>query len=220
MFPRFARFGSFRNFSLPSVWPKALILAGLCLGFLAQPLPAQVEGRYEKIGSIPAKHSLKRVQFDEYLNFTCPHCNNFSKAAIPLKKKYGKRLKVTYIPILFQNQPDFPLRLFFIGEAAGQAEEIKTLIFDAAFNSGVNIYDPAIVSYLARSAGMAERFQKEANAGWVTKKVNLAQRRAAEVGVRATPTVVLQGALRVVPTTGMQAFVGNLDNLIAQLLTK
>ena len=191
----------------------------LLLASLASSAAAQIEGRYQKIGTVPGKNSLATVQFDEYLNFSCPHCNNFRKAAIPLKKKYGKRLKVRYVPVLFSNQPDGPLRLFFIGQAAGRTEEIKNLIFDASFGAGVNIYDPAVVTYLASTSGLGDRFRKEANAQWVTQKVMEAQQETDRVGVRATPTVVLQRALFVEPKTGMQAFVGNLDHLIGQLLT-
>lgn len=200
--------------------PISALLAALCLSFAAPSLFAQVEGRYQKIGTIPKKHSVAVVQYDEYLNFTCPHCNNFRKAALPLKKKYGKRLKITYIPILFARQADYPLRLFFIAQSVGRTEEIKNIIFDAAFDSGVNIYDPAIVSYIARSSGLADKYKKEAQAAWVTKKVDQAQSRAAVVGVRSTPTVVLQEALLLVPNAGMQAFVGNLDFIIGQLITR
>ena len=197
-----------------------LTLILLLLFWLPAAAHAQIEGRYEIIGTVPKAHSVAVVQFDEYLNFTCPHCNNFRKAAKPIKRKYGKRLKVTYLPILFRGQTDGPLRLFFIARSVGRTEEIKNLIFDAAFKSGVNIYDPAVVSYLARSSGLGEKFRKEAHAEWVTQKVNAAQRRASEDGVRATPTVVLQRALLVSPQTGMQAYVGNLDHIIEQLLRK
>lgn len=192
----------------------------LCVLAAVPTISAEIEGRYEKIGTVPKKHTLAEVQFDEYLNFTCPHCNNFRKAAIAIKKKYGKRLKITYFPILFSRQSDYPLRLFYIGQSVGRTEEIKNLIFDAAFESGVNIYDPAIVSYIARSAGLAEKYKNEGNADWVTKKVDQAQSRASAVGIRATPTVVLQESLLVVPKSGMQAFVGNLDHMIEQMLVK
>lgn len=196
------------------------MIAGIFLLLTAQSLTAEIEGRYRTVGKVPEKNSLSVVQFDEYINFTCPHCNNFRKAAIPLKQKYGKRIKITYVPILFRNQADGPLRLFYIGDSVGRTEEIKDLIFDAAFDAGVNIYDPAVVSYLARTAGLGEKFQKEANAAWVTQKVNLAQRRSSEFGVNSTPTVVLQDSLLVEPKAGMQAFVGNLDHLIGQLLQR
>jgi len=199
---------------------SCLLLATTLLLIPLAAEPAEIEGRYKVIGKVPNKQSLDVVQFDEYLNFTCPHCNNFRKAALPIKKKYGKRIKVNYIPILFRNQSDAPLRLFFIGQSMGRTEEIKNLIFDAAFQAGVNIYDPAVVNYLARSSGLGDKYAKEVNAAWVTRKVAEAQQRAAEDGVRVTPSVVLQRALLTAPGTGMQAYVGNLDHLIGQLLRK
>jgi predicted DsbA family dithiol-disulfide isomerase len=210
-----------RRDSRPGKGLLVFVLAAVVFALgTAGPALADFYGSYQRIAALPKKHSVKVVQFDEFLNFTCPHCNNFREAAKPLKKKYGKRLKVTYIPVLFRGQPDSPLRLFYIGEAAGRTEEIKNLIFDAAFVHGVNIYDPTVVSYLARSSGLGERYQKEGGAEWVTQKVLHAQRRAEVDGIRATPTVVLQRALLVEPAGGMQAYVGNLERLIEQLLSK
>lgn len=198
----------------------ALALLGVAWAGGPAPARAQLEGSYDTIGPLPKPHSLKVVQFDEYLNFTCPHCNNFRTAAKPLKKKFGKRLQVTYIPVLFRNQSDGALRLFFIAEAAGRAEEVKNLIFDATFSSGVNINDPSVVSYLARSSGLGEQFRKDVNSEWVTQKVIDAQQRASEAGIHATPTIVLEQALRITPSSGMQSFVGNLERLIEQMLSK
>ena len=193
-------------------------LVALALIWQVGPATADIEGNFQKIGLVPERNSLDVVVFDEYLNFTCPHCNNFRKAGQPLKQKYGSRLKINYIPILFGNQADHPLRLFFIAQREGREEEIKDLIFDAAFKFGVNIYDPAVVQYLARSSGLGANFEAEANADWVTEKVLRAQQQASQVGIKATPTVVLHGTILVEPQSGMQAYVGNLDRIINQLL--
>ncbi|HKI98058.1 MAG TPA: thioredoxin domain-containing protein [bacterium] len=191
-------------------------LFGLTLGAFGQ----QIQGNYETVGPVPKAHSLDVVRLEEFLNFTCPHCNNFREVAKPLFAKYGKRLKATYIPILFRGQSDGPLRLYFIAERAGRAEEMKNLIFDATFRYGVDINDPKIVSYLARSAGLAKAYEQEAHASWVDGKIKAAVARANAMGVEATPTIVLNGALRLVPSTGMNEFVANLDQVIAQLLKK
>lgn len=198
----------------------AFALLGVAWAASPAPARAQLQGSYEPLGPLPKLHSRKVVQFEEYLNFTCPHCNNFREAAKPLLRKFGKRLKVIYIPIMFRNQTDGALRLFYIGQAAGRTEEIMNLIFDATFTSGVNINDPAVVSYLARSAGLGEQFRKDANSEWVNQKVMEGHQRAAGAGIQATPTVVLEEALRIEPSGGMQSFVGNLERLIEQLLTK
>lgn len=193
------------------------LLALFSLG-LAPPAWSQVEGVFETIGPVPAAHSQDVVTLEEFINFTCPHCNNFREASKPLFSKYGRRVQTTTVPILFQGQPDFPLRLYFVAERVGRGDEMKDLIFDAAFRYGVNIYDPKIVSYMARSSGLADTLQAEGNAAWVDEKIKAAAARADQAGVTATPTIVVNGALRLVPQTGMQAYVNNLDRVIAQLL--
>lgn len=197
---------------------KSIPLALLALFTLLAAASGQIEGDYEAIAPLPAKHSLDVVVLEEFLNFTCPHCNNFRKAAKPLLAKYGKRLRTENVPILFRGQPDFPLRLYYIAEKAGRTREVKEAIFDATFLYGVNIYDPKVVGYLARSVGLAEEFSSNYDAEWVSHKIREAQRRADSAGVQATPTIVLNGSIRLVPRSGMQAFVANLDRIIAQLL--
>ncbi len=195
------------------------IFGSACLlGFLALQAGAQIEGAYESIGPIPGKHSLDTVVYEEYINFTCSHCNNFRAAALPIKEKFRDKLRIVYIPILFRGQNDAAMRLFYIAQQQGLEEQIQDALFDATFRYGVNINDPAVVSYLARSAGLGEAYASEAGADWVTQKVEAAMAKAREAGVTATPTVVLQGTVRVLPRGGMQAFVDNLDRLITQLL--
>lgn len=200
---------------------KLLVVVLICapafaLGAFAQ-RPA---GVYKAIGPVPKAHSEKVVHLEEFLNFTCPHCNNFRAVAKPVLKKYGKRLKVTYVPVLFRGQSDAALRLFYIGERAGRAEEVKNLIFDATFRYGVDINDPTIVSTLAHSLGLEDQYKDEAHAKWVDEKLTQASVRADKYGVEATPTIVLDGALRLVPETGMNEFVANLDKVIGELLKK
>ena len=198
------------------------ILPWTILGFLFLTGAAQadLEGTYETIGPIPEKNSLDVVIMEEFLNFTCPHCNNFRNVSKPLLSKYGKRLKLKNLPIAFRGQPDTPIRLYFIAEKMGRSAEIKEMIFDTTFVYGQNIFDPKVVSYLARSAGLAEEFRREFDSEWVNLKIREARLRADQVGVRATPTIVLNGAVRLVPKTSMNAFVGNLDRIVSQLLKK
>ena len=196
----------------------------LCVVALVLPAPLwaapEIDGQYVSIATVPAQHSIERVTFEEFLNFTCPHCNNFRGAAKGLFEKYGQRINRIYVPILFRGQEDYPLRLFYIAQAEGKQEQIKDAIFDAAFKFNANIYDPAVVAFLARQAGLYERYKAESQAAWVTKKVLDAQQRARDAGVEATPTIVLQSALRTTPESGMDAFVNNLDTIIGQLLKR
>lgn len=197
----------------------ALVAGGLLAG-AAMPAWAQPEGQYETVGPVPEPHSQEQVVMEEYLNFTCPHCNNFRKAFRPVEQKYGDRLQHVHIPIMFRGQSDAPLRLFYIAQREGLEREVKNAIFDATFTFGVNVNDPSVVGYLARSAGLGEAWEQQRNAEWVDEKIARGHAKADQVGVEATPTVVIEGGLRVVPRGGMDAFVNNLDGLIGQLLQR
>jgi predicted DsbA family dithiol-disulfide isomerase len=197
---------------------QMLTLSAIALVACAGASRAELEGTFEPIGPVPPPHSVEQVQLEEFLNFTCPHCNNFRTLSKPLLAKYGKRIRHVDVPILFRGQAEDPLRLYYVAAKAGRGDEVKELIFDATFRYGVNIYDPKTVGYIARSAGLAAQFEAEGNAAWVNAKIREAHQRADQVGVEATPTIVLNGTLRLVPRSNMQSFVENLDRLIAQLL--
>lgn len=202
------------------VWLRAVLLVLVFAGFAVHPAAAQVQGDYERIGAVPNPGSAQTVLWEEYLNFTCPHCNNFRVAQKPLLEKFGKRLQVVHIPVLFRGQHDAALRLFHIGVREGKEQIVTDSLFDAGFRYGVNINDPSVVNYLARSAGLGEAYARDYNADWVNAKLAEATAKADAAGVSATPTIVLQGALRVTPKGGMDAFVDNLDVIISQLLKK
>lgn len=175
-------------------------------------------GKYTVLTTAPALHSLDVVVVEEFLNFTCPHCNNFREAAKPVFAKYGKRLKLVRVPVLFRGQIDAPLRLFYIAQTKGKEDQIDQALFDAAFRNNVNVFDPQVVGYLARTNGLQADYEKDAGAGWVERRIADGHARADGFGVEATPTLVLQGSLRLVPEGTMQDFVQNFDRVVAQLL--
>jgi hypothetical protein len=74
------------------------------------------------------------------------------------------------------------------------------------------------VSYLARTNGLQELYEKEGAAEWVTRRVADGHARADTFAIEATPSLVLQGALRLVPEGSMEDFVKNFDLLVGQLL--
>ena len=116
------------------------IIIGILI-FLIPTAFGQIKGTFDTIGEIPKKNTQDVVVLEEFLNFTCPHCNNFRKFSKPLFKKYGPRLKKVNVPIAFRGQSDLVLRLYFIAEKAGVGDAVKEAIFDAKFSSGFSLED-------------------------------------------------------------------------------
>jgi len=166
----------------------------------------------------PALHSLDVVVLEEFLNFSCPHCNDFRETAKPLFAKYGKRVKLVLIPILFRGQTDDALRLFYIAQSHGKEEQIEDALFDARFRYGADNFDPQVVNYLARTNGLQDAYTKDAPAEWVGRRVADGHAKANADGVEATPTLVVQESLRMTPDSTMKDFVAGLDSVISQLL--
>lgn len=189
--------------------------------FLAAPLLVQAQGitgDFTAVGPVPPRHSAETVVVEEFLNFTCPHCNHFREVSKPVFAKYGKRLKLVRMPLLFRGQTDPPLRLFFVAQAHGKEDVIADALFDAAFKYNVNIYDPAVVNYLARTNGLADDYAKQGQEDWVTKKIADVVAKAQTFGIDATPTLVVQDAIKMTPDSTMETFVDGFGSVVGQLL--
>jgi thiol:disulfide interchange protein DsbA len=197
------------------------LLCGLAFAGIAALAQAQeLTGNYAVIGgkAVPAPHSIDVLVVEEFLNFSCPHCYDFRAVSKPVFTKYGKRMKLVRVPILFRGQSDPALRLFYIAQAHGMEAQIDDALFEARFVYNQDNFDPQIVGYLARTNNLQAAYEKEASAGWVTRRIADGHALADSSGVEATPTLVLQGAIRLVPETSMADFVRNFDKVAAQLL--
>ena len=155
-----------------------------------------IRGKYFVVGKIPAKHSITKVIYEEFINFGCTHCNNLHKASKNFRKEFADKVEFVDIPIVFRGQNDAPLRLYYVAKKIGKGDLIKDELFKANFEHGVNVFDPGIVNFLSRSLGINKTFQSEKNQNWVNKLIENGKRKAAIYGVTGTPTVVLQQAIK------------------------
>jgi len=172
-----------------------LTIFGIVLAFSVS-AKESIRGHFEIVGSVPTAHSAKKVVFEEFMNFGCPHCNELHKASKDFRKKFADKVEFIDIPIVFRGQDDSPLRLYYVARKIGKGKLIKDELFKARFTHGVNVFDPGITNYLARSLGMNKEFQQEKDKAWVNKLIKEGKRKSAIYGVSGTPTVVIQHALK------------------------
>ena len=196
-----------------------LIIFGLVLAGSVS-AKESIQGHYDVVGNVPAAHSLKKVVYEEFMNFGCTHCNNLHKASRNFRKKFADKVEFIDIPIVFRGQDDSPLRLYYVARKIGKGKLIKDELFKARFTHGVNVFDPGIANYLARSLGMNKEFQQEKDKAWVNKLIKEGKRKSAIYGVSGTPTVVIQHALKmdIGPYGTMSEFVIKVPETIADLI--
>ena len=178
-----------------------------------------IRGHYDVVGNIPAAHSVKKVVYEEFMNFGCPHCNNLYKASRNFRKKFAGKVEFIDIPIVFRGQDDSPLRLYYVAKKIGKGDLIIDELFKASFSHNVNVFDPGITNYLARSLGIHKEFQKEKDQKWVNQLIKDGERKATIYGLTGTPTIVIQYALKmdIGPYGTMAGFVKKIPETIADL---
>ena len=174
-----------------------LILAaiGLILSFSLS-ANEKIRGHYKLVGNQPEPNNIKKVVFEEFINFGCSHCNKLHKASKEFRKNFSDQIEFVDIPIVFKGQDDSPLRLYYVARKIGKGDLIKDELFNASFIHGVNVFDPGVTNYLARSMGISKEFQKEKDLQWVNQLIQDGERKSLIYGVRGTPTVIIQQALK------------------------
>ena len=99
--------------------PKLILLAlGLILSFLLS-ANENIRGHYTLVGNKPEPNSIKKVVFEEFINFGCSHCNKLHKVSKNFRKKFADQVEFVDIPIVFKGQDDSPLRLYYIAKKIG-----------------------------------------------------------------------------------------------------
>jgi len=195
-----------------------LLILSICLTIAYAEAQEKVRGNYEALQGIPKKNSLEKVVFEEFLNFGCPHCNHFLLLSQEMREKYKDRVEFIDIPIAFQGQADAPLRLYYTAQSLGKAEEAKQAIFDAKFKHGVDVFDPGIINYLARSLGIGDEYRRDAQNTEITKLIRDGEEKSNRYGIRSTPTIVLAGTLKMKIGRSMESFVEMLPQTLDDLL--
>ena len=64
-----------------------LLLLGLILSFSLS-ANEKIRGHYKLLGNKPDANSIKKVVFEEFINFGCSHCNKLHKASKNFRKTF------------------------------------------------------------------------------------------------------------------------------------
>ena len=200
--------------------PKLMLMAlGIIMSFSIS-ANEKIRGHYKLVGNKPDSNSIKKVVFEEFINFGCSHCNKLHKASKDFRKKFANKIEFVDIPIVFKGQDDSPLRLYYVAKKIGKGDLIKDELFKASFIHGVNVFDSGITNYLARSLGIRKAFQAEKDQQWVNKLIRDGQRKSLIYGVSGTPTVIIQQTLKmdIGKYGSMDAFVKKVPETIEDLM--
>jgi thiol:disulfide interchange protein DsbA len=178
------------------------VLAGLAwLGSDAAPVPAAsaLKGKFEELNE-PSTHQAGKVKMAEFADFYCPHCHRFEAEALPiLEKEFGKRLEVTMVgfPVIRGKLPT-AFEMYEQARAMGKGNEMKKALFRAIHRDRVDVFDRLIRESIIKEVGLdVAKFEAGLASGKPAQAVELGKAWGERIKVQQTPTILLDGHIKV-----------------------
>lgn len=181
-----------------------LFIGSFCLTLFLSTVPFPVaaktpEGKYVTLDSEKESHPPGRVELTLFIDFFCPHCHHFEQTILPaLRKRYGEKLAIRTVGFPVVRKESGELILFYLTvRSLGKGEVFKDLLFKT-------IHDPPAKEQELRVADLIESIGLDPKAVVKVLESGLPEKEAEEgialgkrVGVRGTPTVLINGKYRV-----------------------
>lgn len=179
----------------------ALLGGVLMLGPLSsvQAGQAALKGKFEELKE-PSTHQPGRVKLTEFADFYCPHCHRFEQEAVPiLEKEFGKSLDVTMVgfPVMPGKLPT-AFEMYEQAKTMGKGNEMKRVLFRTIHKDKTHLLDRVIRESLIKEVGLdVATFEAGLASGKPLKAMDLGKEWGMKVNVQQTPTVLLDGNIKV-----------------------
>ena len=178
-----------------------LLIAGLILGLSSTISLAETKfkGEYELIDE-PSLHQPGKVILLEFADFYCPHCHMFEKVVVKkLKREFGDQLedRLVGFPVIRGKLPT-AFEMYEQANAMGKGPDMKHALFRSIHDNNIQVFDKSIRAVLIKDVGLdAQAFEKGMASGVPFRKFEEGKSWGQRIGVSHTPTVILDGNIRV-----------------------
>ncbi len=183
---------TFRNQIL---WSVGFLLILTSSVYAADKLP----GEY-RLMEEPEIHTEGKVVLLEFADFYCPHCHMFEdQVGSTLKKEFGDRLEIRMIgfPVMRGKLPT-AFEMHEQAKVMGKGSKMKTVLFRTIHKDKIQIFDRSLRSLLIREVGLnVKDFEAGMSTGKPYKAMEHGKKWGERIGVTHTPTIVLNGNIRV-----------------------
>lgn len=171
-----------------------------------------IAGDYSKLNN-PSTSEPGKVKIMEFMKFDCSHCYDLHKSMPQLLQKYGDKVEIKYIPIIFPKQSTKSIEAYIIAEQMGKGEEMREALFNAKFEKGMDIMESRIaLETVAASIGLSADFNRKLEIEALKNAASENLKLMRDYNVDGTPTVIINGNLMVEPE------IENLDTVIGSIL--
>jgi protein dithiol oxidoreductase (disulfide-forming) len=175
-----------------------------------------IQGEYELMEQEPSLHEPGKVILFEFADFYCSHCHMFERVVgDKLKKEFGDKLEIRLVgfPVIPGKLPT-AFEMYNQAERMGKGPEMKQILFQSIHDKNIQVFDKTMRSILLKEIGLdSAEFEKGLASGKPYKILAKGREWGERIKVTHTPTVVLDGNIRVANLT-----YDNLKTVIQSLL--
>ena len=139
-----------------------------------------------------------------------------------LHNKYKDKLFHKKYPIYWGEQTTFPAKAYYITDELGIEEKFTQELFDTNFKLHINIFQPRIVQSLSRHYKIEDEMRAGMKSKAIEDKLNKSLALAKKYNANETPTLILNGVLKVAPSLSggdVDKMTENLDLIIEDILS-
>ncbi len=182
----------------------------------------KIRGEYEVIGDLKTLKGAKSIELQEFFNFSCGHCYRFLETSKGLKSKYKDKLHHKKFPIYWGNQTPYPSMAFYIADGLGMEEKFTQELFDTNFKLNINIFQTRVIKFLAKDHGIEKEMETGMLSAKIKAKVQNCLDLAKKYNASETPTLIINGVLKVTPSMSkgdVEAMTKNLDLIFQDVLS-
>jgi protein dithiol oxidoreductase (disulfide-forming) len=183
----------------------------------------KIRGKYEVIGDIKKLNNVKTVEMIEFFNYSCGHCYRFLETSKRLRDKFKDKLHHKKSPIYWGNQTAYPAMAFYIADELGVEEEFTQELFDTNFKLGINIFQPKVIKFIAKEFKISKEMTDGMQSASIKLKTDQSLDLAQKFKANETPTIVINGVLKVAPSMtegSTDKMTDNLEIIIQDILNK
>lgn len=175
-----------------------VIVAAVGLFFALRPVGEIAPGSH--YDTLPAAERPRRgeVVVTEYFSYGCVHCRNFDPQIEEWSADLPAGVRFERVPVAFSGSWRNLAAAYHAAEELDILDGNHERLFSAIHDRGLNLVSPEAIAQLFDGHGTdAETFRRRMNSPSVIRALDIAAQRATEDGIRAVPTIVVDGRYRI-----------------------
>ncbi|TKB81425.1 MAG: disulfide bond formation protein DsbA [Nitrospira sp.] len=178
----------------------ALAVAIGTMGSASSAEAAAFKGKYTELKNLPSTHERGKVKLTEFADFYCPHCHTFEQSGIPvLEQEFGDKLDVIMVgfPVIPGKLP-MAFEMYEQAKSMGKGPDMKKALFRMIHKDHIHVFDQTLREMMVKEVGLDPvAFEAGLAGGKPSKMLEEGRAFGMKVDVRQTPTVLLDGNLKV-----------------------